>query len=55
MPGHTTDTHQVTIDAIKQLDTLISEHDAVFLLTDSRESRWLPNVLGTARKQVYVK
>jgi len=31
---------------INQLDQLISENDVIFLLTDSRESRWFPTVIS---------
>lgn len=47
MPGHALDKageQQAERDAAA-LDALVREHDAVFLLTDSREARWLPTVL----------
>jgi ubiquitin-like modifier-activating enzyme ATG7 len=35
--------------AVAQIDSLVSSHDVVFLLTDTRESRWLPTVIAAAR------
>ncbi|KAJ3275277.1 hypothetical protein HDV01_001004 [Terramyces sp. JEL0728] len=54
MPGHLIDAENVTRDRIVQLETLISEHDAIFLLTDSRESRWLPTVLGAKLQKIVI-
>ena len=46
MPGHPygdAEAKSVTAD-IERLHSLIDGHDVVFLLTDTRESRWLPTV-----------
>ncbi|KAJ2437037.1 Autophagy protein 7, partial [Coemansia sp. RSA 2424] len=40
--------------AVAELDALVAAHDAVFLLTDSRESRWLPAMLGALHAKVVV-
>jgi len=54
MPGHPiplASVDQVKED-VKKLEKLFDEHDAVFLLMDSRESRWLPTVLGAAKGKI---
>jgi ubiquitin-like modifier-activating enzyme ATG7 len=56
MPGHPVPptpaslVEQTRADVAK-LDTLIDDHDVVFLLMDSRESRWLPTLLGKAKNK----
>jgi ubiquitin-like modifier-activating enzyme ATG7 len=53
MPGHSM--HSSSSDggamlrdapALDKLDELVQSHDVIFLLTDSREARWLPTVIG---------
>ncbi|PWN49361.1 putative APG7-component of the autophagic system [Violaceomyces palustris] len=51
MPGHpvpASSTEQVRKD-VEKLEQLFDEHDAIYLLMDSRESRWLPSLLGAAK------
>lgn len=47
MPGHpvTSQEENSVLEDCKHLHNLIDSHDAVFLLTDTRESRWLPTLL----------
>lgn len=54
MPGHTVSEsleQQVRSD-VSVLEQLVDDHDVVFLLMDSRESRWLPTVLGAAKHKI---
>ncbi|THH04091.1 hypothetical protein EW145_g5776 [Phellinidium pouzarii] len=54
MPGHPippSGVAQVRAD-VEKLESLFDSHDAVFLLMDSRESRWLPTVLGKAKGKI---
>nr|VWO94440.1 Ubiquitin-like modifier-activating enzyme ATG7 (ATG12-activating enzyme E1 ATG7) (Autophagy-related protein 7) [Ganoderma boninense] len=54
MPGHPvppSSVEQAKKD-VATLEKLVDEHDVIFLLMDSRESRWLPTVLGAAKGKV---
>ncbi|KAK0552025.1 Autophagy protein 7 [Tilletia horrida] len=52
MPGHpipnTSEAQAQAKKDVDQLASLIESHDAIFLLMDSRESRWLPTMLSAA-------
>lgn len=54
MPGHPIP--PASLDQVRAdfgvLDKLVDEHDVVYLLMDSRESRWLPTVMGAAKDKV---
>ena len=54
MPGHPIPpgSEEQTKADVNALENLFDNHDAVFLLMDSRESRWLPTVLGSAKGKV---
>ncbi|CAF4673728.1 unnamed protein product, partial [Rotaria sp. Silwood1] len=54
MPGHTVSdsTMEKVKEDINLLHDLIRQHDVIFLLTDSRESRWLPTVIGAVEQKI---
>ena len=53
MPGHP-DKEDVIVHAVESLDTLVQEADVVYLLTDTRESRWLPTVMCSAYNKILI-
>jgi ubiquitin-like modifier-activating enzyme ATG7 len=59
MPGHPIPTSPPSVmehvkKDVEKLERLVEESDVVFLLMDSRESRWLPTVLGKMKGKVRV-
>lgn len=56
MPGHAVGKNTEAIESMlrdtETLEALVQEHDAVFLLTDSREARWLPTVLAMVHEKI---
>lgn len=56
MPGHPVGDSQLeeTNAALDQLEELIKNHDVIYLLTDSRESRWLPTMLAAYHKKMTI-
>jgi len=57
MPGHHAETKEAIEEAklaCEKLESLIKAHDAVFLLTDTRESRWLATVLCQIHSKICI-
>lgn len=58
MPGHPVNTNEKTFDRAKAdvgtLANLIENHDVIFLLMDSRESRWLPTIIAAANNKLVI-
>ena len=52
MAGHPVLDAEKTRREFEQLKRLIDEHDVIFLLMDTRESRWLPTVMGKAAGKI---
>lgn len=52
MAGHPIIDSDKTRKEFETLKRLIDEHDAIFLLMDTRESRWLPTVMGRAAGKI---
>lgn len=56
MPGHSVaPSEEINVmEDVMQLKKLVDEHDIVFLLTDTRESRWLPTLLCASANKVVI-
>ncbi|KIX98454.1 uncharacterized protein Z520_05755 [Fonsecaea multimorphosa CBS 102226] len=52
MAGHPITDLEKTKAEYDTLTKLVDEHDAIFLLMDTRESRWLPTVMGKAKGKI---
>ncbi|TRY85120.1 hypothetical protein DNTS_023055 [Danionella cerebrum] len=56
MPGHPVDFSDSTLAQaqkdVETLEALISRHDVIFLLMDTRESRWLPTLIAATQRKV---
>ncbi|KAF4311644.1 hypothetical protein GTA08_BOTSDO12792 [Botryosphaeria dothidea] len=52
MAGHPIMDEAKTKEEFETLKKLIDEHDAIFLLLDTRESRWLPTLMGKAAGKI---
>nr|XP_020836714.1 ubiquitin-like modifier-activating enzyme ATG7 isoform X4 [Phascolarctos cinereus] len=58
MPGHPVNFSNVTMEQaqkdVEQLERLIEDHDVIFLLMDTRESRWLPAVIAASKRKLVI-
>ena len=54
MAGHPVTDEARTKAEFEKLKELIDAHDAIFLLMDTRESRWLPTVMAKAAHKIVV-
>jgi hypothetical protein len=65
MPGHAAETTSSKTDCdtsspslldmtVERLDELVQEADVVFLLTDTRESRWLPTLMAAVHDKILI-
>ena len=54
MAGHPATDEKRTKAEFEKLKELIDEHDVIFLLMDTRESRWLPTVMGKSAGKIVV-
>lgn len=54
MIGHPITNVEIERSDYDRLCNLFDQHDVVFLLMDSRETRWLPTVLGNVKNKVVI-
>ncbi|KAG1703626.1 Ubiquitin-like modifier-activating enzyme ATG7 [Nymphon striatum] len=56
MPGHSISSSVLTQtkEDVEKLENLIDIHDVVFLLMDTRESRWLPTLIASSKQKITI-
>ena len=55
MPDHPSSVnYENSEEKFKNFENLIKNHDIIFLLTDTRESRWLPALLGKFHNKIVI-
>lgn len=54
MIGHPVTNEESELAAFNHLSQLFDAHDVIFLLMDSRETRWLPTVMGNAKNKIVI-
>ncbi|CAG8517241.1 14406_t:CDS:10 [Funneliformis caledonium] len=54
MPGHPITSESKVRSDVEKISQLVESHDVVFLLMDSRESRWLPTMLGASMRKLVI-
>lgn len=56
MPGHPVPSQEEAsvLSDCRRLHDLVDSHDVIFLLTDTRESRWLPALLCANSNKVFL-
>lgn len=56
MPGHPVPTQEesTVLEDCRRLHDLIESHDIIFLLTDTRESRWLPTLISSSANKITI-
>ena len=52
MAGHPVRDEKTVKADFDTLEKLIDNHDVIFLLMDTRESRWLPTLMGKAKGKI---
>lgn len=57
MPGHflvSEEQEKKMLENVDILEQLVEGHDAMFLMTDTRESRWLPTLLANKYNKICI-